>query len=244
LESIVNRRTALASLYALRWRTFPPLVGVGVFGLIVAAVVAAPREAVEGEVQRIFYIHLPSALTAYGAFFVVFVCSIMVLWKRDLRWDAVARAAAGVGVLFTALTLATGAIWGRPIWGVFWTWDARLTSTLILLMLYGGYLLARSLSDPTDEQAARYGAVFAILAFADIPIINMSVRWWRTLHPQPMVFDPAGPSMPGEMLIVLAIGLLAVGLLGTWLIVLRADTELLALRAQTLRARLDRARGA
>jgi heme exporter protein C len=235
----------LARLYALRWMAFPPLVGVGVFALIVAAVVAAPREAVEGEVQRIFYIHLPSALAAYASFAVVFGCSVMLLWKRDLRWDAIARSAAGVGVLFTAFTLATGAIWGRPIWGVYWTWDARLTSTLILLMLYGGYLLARSLADPSDEQAARYGAVFAILAFADIPIINMSVRWWRTLHPQPMVFrGTEGPAMPGEMVIVLLIGIVAVGLLGAWLIMLRSETELLALRTQSLRARLDRARGA
>jgi len=242
LPQLVIRQAS--RLFAWRWVAFPPLVGVAVFALIVAAVVAAPREAVEGDVQRLFYIHLPSALAAYGAFFVVFVASVMVLWKRDLRWDAIARAAASVGVLFTVFTLATGAIWGRPIWGVFWTWDARLTSTLILLMLYGGYLLARSLSDPADEQAARYGAVFAILAFADIPIINMSVRWWRTLHPQPMLFNPEGPSMPGEMLVVVAIGLVAIGLLGTWLITLRAETELLALRAQDLRARLDRAKGA
>jgi heme exporter protein C len=238
-------RRPIVRLYAWRWRVFPPLVGVGVFALIVAALVVAPREAVEGEVQRIFYIHLPSALSAYGALFVVFVSSIMVLWKRDLRWDAVARAAAGVGVLFTAFTLATGAIWGRPIWGVYWSWDPRLTSTLVLLLLYGGYLLARNLADPADEQAARFGAVFAILAFADIPIINMSVRWWRTLHPQPMVFNPGdGPSMPLEMLAVTAFGVLAVGLLGAWLIMLRSETELLALRVQYLRARLDRQRGA
>jgi heme exporter protein C len=241
----VNLVGLLARLYSYRWVTFPPLVGVGMFALIVAAMVAAPRESVEGEVQRIFYIHLPSALSAYASFFVVFVSSVMLLWKRDLRWDAIARAAAGVGVMFTVFTLATGAIWGRPIWGVYWTWDARLTSTLILLMLYGGYLLARSLADPADEQAARYGAVFAILAFADIPIINMSVRWWRTLHPQPMVFRGLeGPAMPPEMILVLLIGIVAVGLLGAWLLMLRAETELLALRTQSLRARLDRARGA
>ena len=234
----------LTRLYALRWVSFPPLVGVGMFALIVAALVAAPREVVEGEVQRIFYIHFPSAIAAYASFFVVFVCSIALLWKRDLRWDAIARSAAGVGVLFTALTIATGAIWGRPIWGVYWTWDARLTSTLILLMLYGGYVLARNLADPTDEQAARYGAVFAILAFADIPIINMSVRWWRTLHPQPMVFrGTEGSSMPPEMLVVMVIGLVAVGLLGAWLIMLRSETELLVLRAESLRASLDRVRG-
>lgn len=236
-------RGPLARLYSMRWVALPPLAGAGMFALIVASLVVAPRESVEGEVQRIFYIHFPSALTAYGALFVVFLCSILLLWTHDLRWDAIARAAAGVGVLFTAFTLATGAIWGRPIWGVFWTWDARLTSTLILLLLYGGYLLARNLADPTDEQAARYGAVFAILSFADIPIINMSVRWWRTLHPQPMVAGPTGPSMPIEMVAVMVIGLAAVALLATWLIVLRSETELLALRTQGLRARLDRRMG-
>ncbi len=234
----------LARAYALRWVALPPLVGVGMFALIVAALVVAPRESVEGEVQRIFYIHFPSALTAYGALFVVFISSIALLWTRDLRWDAIARASAGVGVLFTAFTLATGAIWGRPIWGVYWSWDPRLTSTLILLLLYGGYLLARNLADPTDEQAARYGAVFAIFAFADIPIINMSVRWWRTLHPQPMVIGPDWrPAMPLEMVAVLLVGLVAVSLLAAWLIMLRSETELLGLRAQNLRARLDRRMG-
>ncbi len=231
-------------LYGVRWVTLPPLVGLGVFALIAGALVVAPRESVEGEVQRVFYIHFPSALTAYGALFVVFLASIALLWTKDMRWDAIARAAAGVGVLFTAFTLATGAIWGRPIWGVYWTWDARLTSTLILLLLYGGYLLARSLADPTDEQAARYGAVFAIFAFADIPVINMSVRWWRTLHPQPMVVGSDGPAMPIDMVAVLVIGLIGVGLLATWLIVLRAEAELLGVRTQALRARLDRRIGA
>ncbi|MCC6237611.1 MAG: cytochrome c biogenesis protein CcsA [Dehalococcoidia bacterium] len=230
-------------IYAFRWVTLPPLVGVGMFALIAASLVVAPRESVEGEVQRVFYIHFPSALTAYGALFVVFVSSIALLWTKDMRWDAIARAAAGVGVLFTAFTLGTGAIWGRPTWGVYWTWDARLTSTLILLLLYGGYLLARNLADPTDEQAARYGAVFAIFAFADIPVINMSVRWWRTLHPQPMVVGSDGPAMPLEMVAVMMIGLVGVGLLATWLIVLRSETELLGVRTQALRARLDRRMG-
>ena len=125
------------------------------------------------------------------------------------------------------------------------TFFRRLTSTLILLLLYGGYLLARSLADPTDEQAARYGAVFAIFAFADIPIINMSVRWWRTLHPQPMVFrGTEGPSMPTEMVVVLLLGIVAVGLLATWLTILRSETEVLALRADGLRAQLDSQLGA
>lgn len=229
--------------YRASWLVLPPLTAVSMLALIVGAIIVAPREAVEGEVQRIFYIHLPSAFAAYGSFTVVFVASIVVLWRRDRRWDVVARSAAVVGVMFTAFTLATGAIWGRPIWGVYWTWDARLTSTLILLLLYGGYVLARSLADPADEQAARFGAVFAILAFIDIPLINMSVRWWRTLHPGPIVFDPSGPSLPLEMVAVLGIGTIAICLLASWLILLKSEAELIGNRLLAVRTRLDQAGG-
>ena len=226
-----------AAAYALRWATLPPATGVAMMALLVGALLAAPREAVEGDVQRLFYIHVPSALAAYLAFSVVFVASILLLWRREMRLDPVARAAAGVGVLFTGLTLATGAIWGKPIWGVYWTWDARLTSTLVLFLIYSGYLLARALSDRTDEQAARYAAVFAIIGFLDIPIIHISVDWWRTLHPQPIVERGA---LPGEMLAVLAVGIVAVGLLATWLIALRTDAESLAAHTEAMRAELDR----
>ena len=146
-----------------------------------------------------------------------------------------------MGVLFTALTLATGAIWGKPIWGTWWAWDARLTSTLVLLLIYSGYLLARSLSDATDVQAARYAAVFAIIGFVDVPIINMSVRWWRTLHPDPIVTRGLGDqALPTSMLIVLLIGLAAVTLLALWLLALRAEAERIGVRAIELRAEVDR----
>ena len=224
-----------------RWALLPPLTGVAMLAMLVGAVVVAPREAIEGEVQRLFYIHVPSAIAAYLAFFVVFVASIAVLWRRDLRYDPLARAAAGVGVLFTVLTLATGAIWGKPIWGTWWAWDARLTSTLVLLLIYSGYLLARSLSDSTDVQAARYAAVFAVIGFVDIPIINMSVRWWRTLHPDPIVTRGLGDqALPTSMLVVLLIGMVAVTLLATWLLALRAEAERIGVRAIELRAEVDR----
>lgn len=225
--------------YGLRWTVLPPATAIAMFALI-TGMMLAPRDAVEGDVQRLFYIHVPAAIASYIAFFVTFVCSVVLLWKRDMRWDAPARAAATVGVLFISMTLALGAIWGKPIWGVYWTWDARLTSTLVLLLLYGGYVLARSLAEPSDEQAARYGAVFAILAFVDIPIISMSVRWWRTLHPQPIVFRATDRALPLEMEIVFMIGMVAIVLLGTWLIVLKAESEVLGERLRELRARLDR----
>jgi len=231
----------IARTYSTRWVVLPPLVGVAMLAMIIGAVVVAPREAVEGEVQRLFYIHVPSAIAMYLAFGVTFVASLALLWRRDLRFDTVARAAATVGVLFTALTLVTGSLWGRPVWGAWWAWDARLTSTLVLLLLYAGYLLARSVADESDEQAARYSAVFAIIAFLDIPIIEMSVRWWRTLHPQPMVLRmPGDQVMPTEMLAVLGLGMVGILLLAVWLIVLRAETERLATRAVELRAMLDR----
>ncbi len=238
----LDRAWALVQpIYGARWAVLPPLTGVAMMALLVWAVVVAPREAIEGEVQRLFYIHVPSAIAAYLAFFVVFVASIAVLWRRDLRFDSVARSAAGIGVLFTALTLATGAIWGKPIWGTWWAWDARLTSTLVLLLIYSGYLLARSLSDSTDVQAARYAAVYAIIGFVDIPIINMSVRWWRTLHPDPIVTRGLGDqALPTSMLVVLLIGLAAVTLLALWLLALRAETERIGVRATELRAAVDR----
>lgn len=227
--------------YGLRWSVLPPATGIAMFALLVGAVIAAPREAVEGEVQRLMYIHVPSAVMTYLAFGITFVASIVVLWKRDMRWDAAARASATVGVIFTAVTLATGALWGKPIWGVYWAWDARLTATLVLFLIFSAYLLARAVAGPNDEQVARYAAVFAIIGALDIPLIHMSVSWWRTLHPQPIVFRPLdGPALPDEMLYVLLIGFAAIFLLVLWMISLYTDAERLAQRTHALRARLDR----
>lgn len=231
--------SAVRRLYGLRWVVLPPLVGVGMLGMIAGAVVVAPREAVEGDVQRLMYIHLPSAQAMYLAFGVVFVASVMVLWKRDMRWDAVARGAASVGVMFTGFALATGSLWGKPIWGVYWQWDARLTSTLVLFLVYAAYLLARAVSDTSDEQAARYSAVYAIIGFLDVPLIVMSVRWWRTLHPQPIV-SRVDPQIPDGMLAVLGVSTLAILMLATWLILLQTDTERLGQRLLGLRAAVDR----
>ena len=237
--------STLQRVYGLWWIVLPPIVGSAVMAMIIGALVVAPREIIEGDVQRLLYIHFPSILAAYGAFGVVFVASLVVLWKRDLRWDAVARGAATVGVLFTGLTLATGALWGKPIWGVYWTWDARLTSTLVLFLIYAAYLLARSMADELDEQAARFAAVFAVLGALDIPLVMFSVTWWRTLHPQPIIMRGLErPAMPAEMLAVLLIAFLGIGALALWLGVLRTEAEWLAKRTATLRAKIDRHEGA
>ena len=230
---------ATLPLYRARWTLLPALTGVAMMAMLVGATLAAPREVIEGDVQRLMYLHVPSASAGtYFSFFIAAAASVAFLVSRDLRWDAVARGAATVGILFTVLTLATGAIWGKPIWGVYWTWDARLTSTLVLLLIYTAYLLARSVAGPNDEQAARYAAVFALIGFLDIPLIHFSVDWWRTLHPQRIIFDPR-PSVPGEMLMVLLVAFIAITLLMLWLVALRAEAEQLSQRTDRMRARLD-----
>ena len=228
----------LARLDALRPTVLPPVVGVAMMAMIVGAVLAAPREIIEGEVQRLMYIHVPVAVLQYLAFGITAFGSAVFLIRRDMRWDAIARGAATVGIMFTAFALLNGAIWGKPTWGVYWTWDARLTTTLILFLIYSGYLLARAVGGPNDEQAARYAAVVGLIGYLDVPLIHFSVDWWRTLHPQRIIFD-AKPSLPGEMLLVLLVGFIGVLFLMLWLILLRGTTEYLVQRADRLRARLD-----
>jgi heme exporter protein C len=146
-----------------------------------------------GHLQKIMYVHVPAAWNAFLAFVVVFGGSILYLWKREERWDLLAAAAAEVAAVLTALTIALGSIWGRPTWGVWWTWDPRLTSTAILLVIIVGYLALRSFVEE-PERRARWSAAVGILGALNVPIVYMSVRWWRTLHqPQssPSTVDPA-----------------------------------------------------
>jgi heme exporter protein C len=149
----------------------------------------APPDAYQGDSQRIMYLHIPSILTAYLSFFLVFVGSCLYLWKREKRDDILASSAAEIGVLFTALTIIEGSIWGRPTWGVWWTWDARLTLTAILLLIFVGYLMLRSLIEE-ESRAASAAAILGIIGFLDIPLIHMSVYWWRTLHQPPSILRP------------------------------------------------------
>jgi heme exporter protein C len=187
------------------------------------ALVQAPRDALQGDVQRIMYLHLPSILTAYLSFFLVFIGSCLYLWKREKRDDNLAHSAAELGVLFTALTIIEGSIWGKPTWGVWWTWDARLTLTAILLLIYSGYLMLRSLIDD-EERAALSAAILGIIGFLDIPFIHMSVYWWRTLHQPPSILRP--DKLPWEnvhpaMLTALAINFVGFLLLYFYLLSLR-----------------------
>jgi heme exporter protein C len=173
------------------------ILGVGA-GMLLAVglwlgLVQAPPDAVQGEVQRIMYVHVPSILTAYLAFTVVLVASIAYLLRGSRGWDRLAHASAEVGVVFTAVTLVTGSIWGKPIWGVWWTWDARLTGTAVLFLIYVGYLMLRSVVDDRDR-AGRYAAVVGILGFFDIIFTHMAVKWFRTLH-QPSTLERGSISM-------------------------------------------------
>lgn len=146
----------------------------------------APTDAVLGEVQRIFYFHVPIAIVSFVAFFVVFVASIGYLITRKGSWDAVANAAAEVGVVFVTLAVLTGAIWARPVWGVWWTWEPRLTTTLILWLIYVAYLMLRAYV-PNRRQGAVYAAALGIVGFVDVPIVYYSVQWWRSIHPSAVV---------------------------------------------------------
>jgi heme exporter protein C len=200
------------------------LTGVCVLAALFWAWLVAPEEASQGTAQRIFYMHVPLAWTAYLAFGVVFVTSIGYLWQRRTGWDVVARSSAEVGVVLTTLVLLTGSLWAKPIWGTWWTWDARLTTTLVLWLIYLAYLMLRS--TVTDQtKAARYAAVLGIIGALDIPFIHYSVQWWRTLHPQAVVLRSGGPSLPPSMLAALLIGLVAFTLLYLVLLLQRINLE-------------------
>ncbi len=183
-------------------------VAVGLLIGLYTGFVYAPPDAVQGEVQRIMYLHVPLILVSYLAFFVVFVMSLLYLARRRERHDAIAHSSAEIGVLFTALAIAAGSIWGRPTWGTWWTWDARLTTTTILLLIFIGYLMLRALVDD-PSRGATFSAVLGILGFLDIPIIHMSVVWWRTLHQPASVIRPGASTVAPDMKVALYTNLVA-----------------------------------
>jgi heme exporter protein C len=168
----------------------------------VRALAFTPEEATQGLAQKIFYIHAPSAWVAFLAFGIVGICSAIYLFVKDPRLDLLAAASAEVGTVFTTVVLVTGPIWGKEIWGAWWTWDARLTLTLFLWFVYLGYLVLRTAIEEPGRRA-RYSAVLGILGALLVPFIHVSVYLFRTLHPMPVVLRPGKPELPGSMLVTL-----------------------------------------
>lgn len=204
------------------------LLGIAAWSLLGVATLLAlfyAREAsadAGGPLQRIFYFHVPSAWVAYLAFAVVFIASIAYLRTRNRRWDLLAHSSAEIGVVFCTVVLVTGPIWARPVWGTFWQWDARLTSSFVLWLTYVGYLFLRGLAtDPAAE--GRLSAIVGIVGFVNVPIVHFSVYWWRTLHPSgPTPADLAESSgLGGAELLAFFTSLAAFTLLFGWLLVHR-----------------------
>jgi heme exporter protein C len=197
----------------------------GLAGVYVLALRFTPIEARQGLAQKIFYVHVPAAWSALLAFSFVGITSSLYLWLRDPRLDRFAAASAEVGVAFSAVMLTTGPIWAKPIWGTWWTWDARLTLTLFVFFLFVGYLALRAaLHDPPER--ARFSAVVGILGMLLVPFVHLSVYLFRTLHPQPIVLKPSAPSLPPEMLRTLLLSTLVFTLLYVGFVVARYGVAL------------------
>jgi heme exporter protein C len=170
--------------------------------LVIAAAYAAffiaPEERTMGLIQRIFYFHVASAWAGFTAFFLCFLGNLLYVWKRDQKYDWLAVSGAEVGLAFTTVVLITGPIWAHPVWGIWWTWDARLTSTFVLWLLYVSYLLLRTLVDEPDRRAL-LSSLFGIFAFLDVPLVFGAIRWWRTQHPQPVIMGGQGSGLDPTM---------------------------------------------
>jgi heme exporter protein C len=186
----------------------------------------APVDIHQGPVYRIMFLHVPSAITAFASSLALCVFSVLSLRNRSDRLMAWSKGTAEVGLLFTILTLATGSIWGRPTWGTWWTWDARLTTTFLLALLYAGYLLLYGSMAPGPGRT-RVCAVLGILIFADVPIIYKSVTWWRTLHQPPSMIREGGSTMDPEILWTLVAGIFVMSLYAAWLVRVRGRNILL-----------------
>jgi heme exporter protein C len=191
-----------AQLLARRGTLLTAVALLALAGVYVRALVFTSIERFQGPAQKIFYVHAPAAWSALLAFSVTGLLSAAYLWLRDRRLDLVASASAEVGLAFSCIMLTTGPIWAKPIWGTWWTWDARLTSTLFIFLLFVGYEVLRgAMTDP--EVRARYCAVIGVLGLVLVPFIHMTVYLFRTLHPDPVVMKPGAPSLPGDMLVTL-----------------------------------------
>jgi heme exporter protein C len=196
-----------------------------------AAFFVAPTDAKQGLIYRILYLHVASAWTGLTAFFICFIANLLYVWRRQPRWDWLGVSAAETGLTFTTVVLVTGPIWAHPVWGIWWTWDARLTSTFVLWLLYVSYLLLRTLVEEPDRRAL-LSALFGIFAFIDVPLVFGSIRWWRTQHPQPIIMGEPGSGLDPMMYKVLFF---------SWFVMLGLMTLMLSqrYRLEALRGEFD-----
>jgi len=204
------------------WQTGLGLVTLAAMvAAVYMALVGAPTEAEQGAVQRIFYFHVPCAMVTFASFGLVAIAGALYLWLGSQIWDDLEYAAVEVGMVFCTLVLITGSIWAKPIWGAWWTWDSRLTTTFILWLIYGGYLLLRTFGGDTP-QVARFAAVVGIIGALDVPIIVVSVRLWRTIHPAVLLTRQGEHGLQDpRMVAALLISMLAFTTLFVWFLSLR-----------------------
>jgi heme exporter protein C len=205
--------------------------------LVIAAAYAsffiAPEERTMGLIQRIFYFHVASAWSGFTAFFLCFLGNLLYVWKRDQKYDWLAVSGAEVGLAFTTVVLITGPIWAHPVWGIWWTWDARLTSTFVLWLLYVSYLLLRTLVDEPDRRAL-LSSLFGIFAFLDVPLVFGAIRWWRTQHPQPVIMGGQGSGLDPTMKSVFFFSALAMHVFMLFLVAERYALEKMQTEADFL----------
>jgi heme exporter protein C len=220
------------------------LAGVAVFLLLGVAAYAsffiAPTDAKQGLIYRILFLHVASAWTGLTAFFICFLANVLYVLRRQPRWDWLGVAAGEVGLAFTTAVLVTGPIWAHPVWGIWWTWDARLTSTFVLWLLYVSYLLLRTLIEEPDRRAL-LSALFGIFAFLDVPLVFGSIRWWRTQHPQPVVMGGPGSGLDPLMYKVLFFSWFAMLALMTLLLRQRYRLEAMRGDLETMQHELEAA---
>ncbi|HEY6386812.1 MAG TPA: cytochrome c biogenesis protein [Candidatus Acidoferrum sp.] len=220
------------------------MIGAAVLFLVLAAAYAsfyiAPEEKTMHVLQRIFYFHAAAAWAGMTAFFICFVANLLYVWRREERWDSLGISSAEVGLAFITVVLITGPIWAKPAWGIYWTWDARLTSTFVLWLLYISYLLLRTLIEEPDRRAL-LSALFGIFAFIDVPIVFGAIRWWRTQHPAPVIMGGPGSGLDPTMNKVFFFSVLAMHALMVFLIVeryrlekLRTDFEVVRREAEAI----------
>ena len=203
----------------------------------------APTDADTGHVQRVMYLHVPLATVSFLAFLIVFVASILHLRRREAKWDGLAHASAEVGVVFISLALITGMIWAKPIWNAWWLWTPRLTTTLILWLIYAAYLMVRAYA-PSREKGALYGAVMGIVGFADVIIVYFSVQWWPGIHPEPVIGpQSADDALDPTMRAVLLFSFVTFFFLLLYLVLERMELRKIEDRVRDVRLKLRRGRG-